>query len=104
MATLRNEVKEILEDMIEGAYDMDAILRDLAKGGCQSGMIGDLIYYSDTKKFYERHEEEIEDMLDENDYDRSAVCGDVDFNLQTYCNNAAWIAFEMVALSMGGEQ
>jgi hypothetical protein len=104
MTTLRNEVKEILEGMIDDDYDMGAILRDLVQEGCQSGMIGGLIYYSDTKKFYERHEEEIENMLDQIDYDRHAVCGDVDFSLKTYCNNAAWIAFEMVALSMAGEQ
>ena len=42
-----------------GAY------KDLEYGGCQSGMVGKLIYYSDTVKFYRRHRAEINAMLKE---------------------------------------
>ena len=97
MNTLHTEVKEILEDMIEDNYTMQDIINDLNQGGCQSGFINDLIYYSDTEKFYKRHEEEIEDLLIEIGYSRDLVCGDIDFNITTYTNNAAWIAFEVTA-------
>jgi hypothetical protein len=47
----------------KGAY------KDLEYGGCQSGVVGELIYYSATVKFYKRHQREIDvllkDMLEE---------------------------------------
>lgn len=36
---------------------------DLQQGGCQSGVVGDLIYYTDTVAFYKRHQQEIDTML-----------------------------------------
>jgi hypothetical protein len=42
-----------------GAY------RDLEYGGCQSGLVGKLIYYHDTVKFYKRHQSEIDALLKE---------------------------------------
>ena len=39
--------------------------KDLFYGGCESGMVGDLIYYSDTIKFYKKHRKEIHDLLRE---------------------------------------
>ena len=40
-----------------GAY------RDLMHGGCSTGVVGKLIYYSDTRRFYRRHQEEIDRLL-----------------------------------------
>lgn len=40
-------------------------LNDLAQGGCQSGIVGELIYYTDTVKFYQTHRAEIKSMLRE---------------------------------------
>lgn len=42
-----------------GAY------KDLEYGGCQSGMVGRLIYYRDTVKFYKHHQSEIDVLLKE---------------------------------------
>ena len=49
-------------------YDNGAegALKDLMYGGCASGMVGDLIYYHDTLKFYRRHKKEIHILLKEN--------------------------------------
>lgn len=47
------------DDGPDGAY------HDLMYGGCQSGMVGHLIYYSDTVKFYRKHRREIDTMLAE---------------------------------------
>jgi hypothetical protein len=47
------------DDGPKGAY------HDLAYGGCESGMVGSLIYYHDTVKFYDKHQAEIDAMLAE---------------------------------------
>ena len=39
------------------------IYRDLSSHGCVSGMVGHLIYYRDTVRFYRRHQREIDGML-----------------------------------------
>jgi hypothetical protein len=46
---------------------------DLQQGGCQSGTVGMLIYYSDTVPFYKRHQQEIDAMLYE-------LCRDIGSN------------------------
>ena len=38
-------------------------MENLQKYGCVSGMIGSLIYYDDTNKFYDEYKEEINDLL-----------------------------------------
>jgi len=40
-------------------------LSDLFRGGCASGMVGHLVYYTDTTRFYRRHREEIDTLLKE---------------------------------------
>lgn len=42
-----------------GAY------KDLAHGGCVSGIVSKLIYYTDTVKFYRKHQEEISALVTE---------------------------------------
>lgn len=41
------------------------VYKDLEYGGCQSGMVGKLIYYTDTVKFYRKHQTEIDALLKE---------------------------------------
>ena len=43
----------------EGAY------ADLMHGGCASGVVGELVYYTDTLRFYRRYADEINAMLRE---------------------------------------
>ena len=50
-------------ETIEYGDDPELIMEDLLQHGCQSGMVGELIYYSDTMKFYKRHKEEINGLL-----------------------------------------
>lgn len=38
-------------------------MEDLQRYGCVSGMIGELIYYDDTTKFFDEYKEEINEML-----------------------------------------
>jgi len=58
-------VRRWLKDYDEGPK---GALRDLfypGGGGCQSGVVGHLIYYTDTVKFYKRHRAEISALLKE---------------------------------------
>jgi hypothetical protein len=41
----------------------EGALEDLLRGGCQSGMVSDLIYYHDTVRFYRRHKKDIHALL-----------------------------------------
>lgn len=91
-------------------YDngITGFMGDLQRGGCVSGMIGELVYYSDTCKFYKKHETEIDQLLSETmesfDYGSpKELFGDKwsnddplakdDFNQ----NLLAWFAFEETA-------
>lgn len=96
MTNLNDTVKSILDDLVEKNYTLTDVIKDLNQGGCQSGFIGELIYYSDTSKFYDDHEEEIETLLDDMGCSRDDVGGD-HFNIESYKNNAAWISFETTA-------
>lgn len=42
---------------------LEAVFKDLFYGGCQSGMVGHLIYYKDTISFYRKHRKEIDELL-----------------------------------------
>ncbi|MFA5307371.1 MAG: hypothetical protein WC365_08030 [Candidatus Babeliales bacterium] len=58
-AEINNHAQDYNESGAKG------FLEDLTQGGCQSGMVGNLIYYTDTVKFYKKHKKEIADMLKE---------------------------------------
>ena len=63
--TIKYEVIEWVENRIEDYNNIEDIFNDLFTGGCQSGIVTDLIYYDDTVVFYNKHEYEIEIFLDE---------------------------------------
>ena len=47
-----------------GDYDdKKNIFTDVLHHGCRSGIVGELIYYSDTMRFYKQHKEEINSLL-----------------------------------------
>jgi len=51
------------QDYSDGAK---GFLNDLMQSGCQSGLVGSLVYYNDTMKFYKTHKKEINDLLKQN--------------------------------------
>lgn len=117
---LEQEVQRIVNNNIED-YDKEEtkkFFEDLAQHGCGSGMIGDLIYYRDTVAFYERHQEEIDQMVDEMsketgqqpidmfnqhmiDRDDPLFRGDINKNILK--DILAWFAFEEVARNLAIE-
>ena len=58
--------KNVCNYVIEHWSDYDnkkSIFTDVLHYGCQSGIVGSLIYYSDTVKYYKKYQEEINDIL-----------------------------------------
>ncbi len=73
--------------------DSISYLSDVCQYGCISGLVSDLIYYTDTRAFFDKHYPEIEDIRIE--YEEAtgstiAVQGDLK-------NFYAWFAYEATA-------
>lgn len=115
MNNLETAVKAIIENHIENYDEPQGFFDDLAHGGCQSGLIGELVYFSDTTKFYETHKEDINELLKEtlemfgSDASPSEVFGDKwdsedPLAFDTINQNLlAWFAFEETAQRLQGE-
>ena len=61
--------------------DKKAIFTDVLYNGCQSGIVGSLIYYSDTTKYFQKYRKEIADlmydtMVNTGLFDMSQIFGD----------------------------
>jgi len=89
----------VATEALECGYDITDFFADLLQHGCQSGMIGSLIYYCDTHKFYDTHYAEIEHLR----YELETAIG-VPLQPQGDLKNwYAWVAFEETARSMADE-
>ena len=111
MKTLHPETKleRIVARWIKGqAQDgYESAVEDLLQHGCQSGMVSELIYYTDTVKFYKAHRHEIQAMLreicDETGCTPETLFGDKwekeDFFAEGDLNQnlLAWFGFEETA-------
>ena len=103
---LENDVKRICKRHIKEYDNEQAFIDDLMQG-CQSGIIGELIYYHDTLKFYKKHKKAINELLAEilNDCGYSSPSElfskwDKTDPLAMETNNQnllAWFAFEEMA-------
>ena len=107
-----NTTSELTKDVIDFVLnewdeydDPKQIVIDLLEHCCQSGMVGHLVYYSQTTDYYEKHREEINKLL----YDAMDACGIYDLSglfgnkwdkedplaLEQYNQNLlAWFGFE----------
>lgn len=95
---LEHSVANIINDHLDENcdYDLQAFIKDLAYGGCVSGLIGELIYYSDTQEFYTNNQDDIEELIQE--FMHEVGCEFLQkLHEGTYSNNAAWFAFEETA-------
>ena len=102
--TLESTVRAWYEEQCAEGYDK--CLDDLARHGCQSGMVSELIYYRDTRAFYDKHEVEISALVSELIADFGMPIGEVfrdwdqsdPFANETSNQNLlAWFAFEETA-------
>ena len=99
---LKKEVAEIIVNMLSENADNEEVigtLEDITTYGCSSGCVPALVYYSDTEAFFDRHSEEIfeliEDMAEEGIIDKKQI--------ELSKNNLAWTAFELIAWEIRDE-
>lgn len=64
MKNLKESVLDIIENQ-GSEEEQKTFMEDVMNYGCASGMVGELVYYSDTKVWYSVHKEEIDEMLEE---------------------------------------
>ena len=99
---LRKEVAEIIVNMLSENADNEEVigtLEDITTYGCASGVVPALVYYSDTEAFFDRHSEEIFELIE-----NMAEEGILDKNrLELTKNNLAWTAFELIAWEIRDE-
>lgn len=65
--------REVFEDVLNNSSNYDGTLRERMQAfckevltyGCVSGIVGSMIYYSDTVPFFERNADEIAYLVDE---------------------------------------
>ena len=91
---LRCEVLDILVNHIEDCEnfeDVKSFMEDLRCYGCVSGMIGELISYSDTKKFFIENLDEIQDYLNDLIQEHLYSVNKFDYN------EIVWVVFETIA-------
>ena len=79
--------------------DISCFFSDLSQHGCISGMVGGLIYYTDTAKFYDAHYDEIETLRD-NWEEETGEPLHPDGDLKNWF---AWFAFEQTAFDLAAE-
>ena len=62
---LEQEIKEIIINNIEDYENPINFFNDLSSYGCVSGMVSELVWYSDTVDFCKRHKEDINEAISE---------------------------------------
>src|SRR5699024_5110650 len=72
LKTMENETTGVKNDVINylleynnNSEDLQTHLEDINNYGCESGQVNHLIYYTDTVAYFEEHEEEITEMLEQ---------------------------------------
>lgn len=69
-------------------------MRDIAKYGCIGGVNG-FIHSSELAAFYDQHEEEIEDILEDLDIEPNDLVSDPEcWSMQELKERAVWVAVE----------
>ena len=93
--TLKHEVVEIILDEVEGIEDDEILstVKEIVTYGCQSGIVASLVYYKDTETFFDRHANEIFELVE--DAKQEGIIDMNNFELSK--NNLAWFAFETIA-------
>ena len=99
---LKREVAGILVDMLSENADNEEVMgtvEDITTYGCVSGTVPALTYYSDTEAFFDRHTDEIFELITD-----AKEEGALDLNnIERTRNELAWIAFELIAWEIRDE-
>lgn len=94
---------EVIDEVLGYLPDLEDVKNNLENPYCAGGGVGKLIYYSDTVAFYEKYEDEINELLSNEDCSMKEIFGDrweEDDPLvkgQYNQNLLAWFGYEEVA-------
>lgn len=110
---LERSTMAIIKSNIEKGYE-ESFFNDLMNHGCISGMVGGLIYYSETTKFFTTHKDEINKMLSSTLDECGLNCPSQLFGNKfdtddflcvetTNMNLLAWYSFEETARSIANQ-
>lgn len=85
---LYQRVISIALEHIDEYENPSRYFEEVLYGGCQSGIVVELIYYYQTEKFFDEYHEEIFEIY--NDYQADSLL----YNFELSKNNLAWFGFE----------
>ncbi len=91
-------------DIIKDTYDYETC-KEIVNHGCQSGVCHEHIYYGDTNRFYDNHEDEILDYFTDS-YDDDFLVGlftSAGCSLSLYKNYVTWAYIEAIACDVTSE-
>lgn len=89
---------EVAQDALY-SENVETYFRDLLQHGCQSGMVSGLVYYTDTKAFYIRHIDEIDELREEME---QSIGEPIEIGHPVY-NWLAWFGYEETARKIADE-
>lgn len=99
---LKHEVAEIIVNMLSVDADNEEVIgtiEDITTYGCASGCVPALIYCYQTEAFFDRHSDEIFELITD-----AKEEGALDLNnIELTRNELAWIAFELIAWEIRDE-
>ena len=86
-------------DTILNTYDLETC-KEIVNHGCQSGVCSQHIYYADTIKFFDTHEDEIIDYIGDSvgSEMNEQLWSDNSCNIDGYKNDTVWAFIELVAM------
>ena len=86
-------------EAIQSIYDLED-LKEIVRGGCQSGVCFKHIYTSDTVEFFDTYEDEIVEYVSDalgGEDELVVIFKDAYCDLRTYKNDMTWAFIELVA-------
>lgn len=93
-ALLKEVVEELLDKIKnEGEEETKLYIQDVLTYGCSSGIVTSLISYTDTKKFFIKHVDEIFNISNEYIQEESRL-------LELDTNKMAWFGYEWAILEI----
>lgn len=90
----------VANDLIDSVSDNEELeihIKDIMQYGCISGIVSSQIYYKDTQKFFDNHQEEIFDLYN----DLKSEYGD--FLKEVNSNNLSWLAYEEITRNIASD-
>ena len=77
----------VADDLLQQTTeDLSIHIKEILEYGCISGIVNSQIYYSDTKKFFQKYFEEIFEEIENNEYEYNTK--NLDFN------DLSWYGYE----------